>query len=796
MKKKKLKTKIITQIKQMYYLRCYYTKKIVDNYVLIESKHGEDLAGNMFYTLKEIIKNHKNFEVFLSATTKKQSTLEKLLKKHGLDNVKIVIYKSLDYYKILATAKYLFNDTSFPMVFTKREGQVYTNTWHGTPLKQMGKDVINRKYAIGNVKRNLMFADYLVYPNNEMKEKMINAYGLQNLYNGTVLNAGYPRNAVFFDRDSEKNVRKKLKLEGKQIIVYMPTWRGVMTKKKQGEQFKEIIELMRYMDEHLTDNQVFYVKMHVLVQQDLKFGDFKHIKSFPTGMETYEVLNIADVLVTDYSSVFFDFANTKKKIVLYTYDEEEYTKTRGFYYSLDELPFPKVYTPNELFDEINKPKDYDDKEFLKKFCTYDNIEAPKALVDYVLEGKKSKYIKPEKLKNDDKENVLIYASTLGLNGITSSLISLTNIIDLNKENIIFSFRQKALSFYPMRVTKLPENTDVFPISSGYIYSFREIIANILFYDLNINTRFVKKYIDRMYKREVIRLFGNAKFDKVIHFTGYEKRITGLFERFDAKRAIFVHNDMVSELKTKGNQHYKTLREAYNKYDRVVAVSEDIIEPIKKISGRDDNIVVVHNAHDYKTILEKSKREIAYSDTTVSNVSEKILKKLLDMNYTKFINIARYSPEKGQKRLIDAFEKFYKKNNNSLLIIIGGYGKLYDELHEYIKHLECRYNVILIKSIDNPFPILKKCDLFILSSFYEALGLVLLEADTCGVPCFATDVRGPRGFMKKYNGTLVENSEEGILKGMNDFMAGKIKCMNFDAEKYNQEIKEEYENIFK
>lgn len=796
MKKKKLKTRVVEHIKQMYYLKYYYKKPIIDNYVLIESKQGEDLAGNMFYTLKEIVKNHKKFEVFLVATAKKQKSLEKLLKEHGLDSAKTVLYKSLDYYKLLATAKYLFNDTSFPMFFTKKDGQVYTNTWHGTPLKQMGKDVINRKYAIGNIKRNFMFTDYLVYPNDEMKEKMISAYGIQNLYGGTVLNAGYPRNAVFFDRNSEKNIRKKLKLEGKQVIVYMPTWRGIMTKKMQGEQFKEIIELMRYMDEHLTDNQVFYVKMHVLVQKDLKFGDFKHIKSFPTGMETYEVLNTADVLITDYSSVFFDFANTKKKIVLYTYDEEEYTKTRGFYYSLDELPFPKTYTPKELLNEINAPKNYDDTEFLKKFCTYDNIEAPKALVDYVLEGKKSKYVKPEKLKKNGKDNVLIYSSTLALNGITSSLISLTNVIDLNKENIIFTFRQKALAHYPMRVTKLPENTDVFPISSGYIYSFAETIANILFYKFNINTRFVKKYIDRLYKREVIRLFGNTKFDKVIHFTGYEKQITGLLERFDAKRAIFVHNDMVSELKTKGNQHYKTLKEAYNKYDKVVAVSEDIIEPIKKISGKDDNIVVVHNAHDYKTIIEKSKKEIEYSDTTVANVSEKILKKLLDMDYTKFINIARYSPEKGQKRLIDAFEKFYKKNNNSLLIIIGGYGPLYNELHEYIKHLDCRYNVILIKSIDNPFPILKRCDLFILSSFYEALGLVLLEADTCGIPCFSTDVRGPRGFMQKYNGTLVENSEEGILKGMNDFMAGKIKCMNFDAEKYNQEVKQEYENIFK
>ena len=796
MKLKKLKEKIITLIKNRHYLKYYYKKPIQENYVLIESKQGEDLAGNMFYTLKEISQNHKNYQVFLVATPEKEGTLSKLLKKHELDNVKIVIHNSFEYFEKLATCKYLFNDTSFPMAFTKREGQVYTNTWHGTPLKQMGKDVVNRRYAIGNVKRNFMFADYLVYPNDEMKDKMLSSYGLKELYQGTILNAGYPRNAVFFDRESEKNIRKKLKLEGKQVIVYMPTWRGQMTKKKQDEQFKEIIELMRYMEENLRDDQVFYVKMHVLVQKDLKFGDFKHIKSFPTGMETYEVLNIADVLVTDYSSVFFDFANTKKKIVLYTYDAEDYMKSRGFYYSLEELPFPKTYTPEELLHEINTPKNYEDTEFLKKFCTYDNIEAPKALVDYVLDGKKSKYVKPEKLKKNGKDNVLIYCSTLALNGITSSLLSLVSVIDLSKENLVFSFRQKPISYNPMRVTKLPEGADVFPISSGYIYSYREIIANILFYRLNINIRFVKKYIDRMYKREVIRLFGNAKFDKVIHFTGYEKRITGLLQRFDAKRAIFVHSNMVAESKTKGNHHYKTLKEAYNNYDRVVAVSEDIVDSIRKISGRDDNIVIVHNAHDYKTIIEKSKKEIKFDEQTVSNVSEKILKKLLDMDYTKFINIGRFSHEKGQKRLIDAFEKFYKENNNSLLIIIGGYGKMYEEIHEHIKHLSCRYNVILIKSIDNPFPILKKCDLFILSSFYEALGLALLEADTLKVPCISTDVKGPRGFMQKYGGTLVENSEEGLLKGMNDFMAGKIKCMNFDAEKYNQKVKEEYENIFK
>ena len=272
MKLKKLKEKIITLIKNRHYLKYYYKKPIQENYVLIESKQGEDLAGNMFYTLKEISQNHKNYQVFLVATPEKEGTLSKLLKKHELDNVKIVIHNSFEYFEKLATCKYLFNDTSFPMAFTKREGQVYTNTWHGTPLKQMGKDVVNRRFAIGNVKRNFMFADYLVYPNDEMKDKMLSSYGLKELYQGTILNAGYPRNAVFFDRESEKNIRKKLKLEGKQVIVYMPTWRGQMTKKKQES-------TPTYIQERFVEAIAFGTTLEKLNQQN--YEDAKQLIYIP-----------------------------------------------------------------------------------------------------------------------------------------------------------------------------------------------------------------------------------------------------------------------------------------------------------------------------------------------------------------------------------------------------------------------------------------------------------------------------------------------------------------------------------
>lgn len=108
-----------------------------------------------------------------------------------------------------------------------------------------------------------------------------------------------------------------------------------------------------------------YVKYHPLMKLEFEDDTYKHIKAFPTGYEYYEILNMADTLITDYSSVFYDFANSHQKIILYTYDKEEYFRDRGVYVSLDEFPFPQATTIDELIEAINNPKDYEDSEFIK-----------------------------------------------------------------------------------------------------------------------------------------------------------------------------------------------------------------------------------------------------------------------------------------------------------------------------------------------------------------------------------------------------------------------------------------------
>ncbi|MDE5917133.1 MAG: CDP-glycerol glycerophosphotransferase family protein, partial [Oscillospiraceae bacterium] len=352
-------------------------------------RNGSDIAGNILYIAQELSTNpkYKHLKLCVPAKPFMTEKVKLMLNKYGIKKVKFLREESLKYYKYLSKAKYLVNDTSFPRRFIKKEGQVILNTWHGTPLKNMGRDVKNEVYNMGNVMRNLIFSDYLVFPNEYMKEKMVSAYMLQNLCKATILNEGYPRNSVFFNDNRRSELRRSFNADDKEIIVYMPTWRGQVNKYDVETVLNETTEFLSEMDKRLNDNQLMYVKYHPLMKLEFDDNEYRHIKAFPTGYEYYEILNMADTLITDYSSVFYDFANSRRKIILYTYDKEEYFENRGVYVSLDEFPFPQANTIDELVAAINTPKNYDDSEFIKKYCTYDNPDAVKKICERVFLGK-------------------------------------------------------------------------------------------------------------------------------------------------------------------------------------------------------------------------------------------------------------------------------------------------------------------------------------------------------------------------------------------------------------------------
>ena len=128
---------------------------------------------------------------------------------------------------------------------------------------------------------------------------------------------------------------------------------------------------------------------------------------------------------------------------------------------------------------------------------------------------------------------------------------------------------------------------------------------------------------------------------------------------------------------------------------------------------------------------------------------------------------------------------YRVGNSDYFII---------EACEYVESLECKNNIILIKTLSNPYSILKKCDYFVLSSFYEGFGIVIAEADILKKPVISTDILGPRKFIKDNGSCLVENSEKGLESGIQRLLNNEIKVMNVDYEKYNQEALEEFYDL--
>ena len=782
------------------YITYYDRLPIDEKVILLESQSATKISGNLFYILKYLLTDEKyaGYTVYLSSWGRYVNSITAILEHYGIENVNIVVYASDDYMRLLASAKYLINDATFPNYWIKKEGQVYINTWHGTPLKAMGRKVHNDVF-FGNVQKNLVNADYLLYPNIFTKDVMIRDYMLENISSNSYILGGYPRNTVFFDRNAESRIREELEITDKKIYAYMPTWRGTVDKVGVSKNDAYLMYYLCELDKRLTDDEIFYINIHPMAmhaKNTAEVSKLKHIKNFPAEYETYDFLNIADVLVTDYSSVFFDYACTRKKVVLFPYDKDEYLCDRGMYMDMDDLPFPQVFDLDALVDELRSEKNYDDTEFVKTFCTWDNIDATAQLCDRTILGIDTG-LTVAPVPNNGKENVLIYAGDLAKNGITTSLRSLTNEIDLNKRNYYISFIQgKAKKNADQLVTFNPK-VNFFAVSDYFNLSFKDKAIRKLFNLGIIKAKTYMKHAKTRVQQNFIRAYGQSKFDTVIQFCGYERDLILLYSRFDGNNAIWVHNDMVAEMKLKSNQRKDILSYAYNNYNKVVAVTDDIVASTQKLAGTDKKIDIVKNTIDYKTILANSEQPIALDPTTKCSVEPEKFYEIMQSDAKKFINIGRYSPEKGHDRLIDAFYKIWQKDNSIYLIIIGGNSRAnkYEELVEKVNEMGLSENVILLLSVSNPYPIIKACNGFILSSLYEGFGLVLAEANILGLPIVSTDITGPRTFMNKYGGTLVEDSEDGVYKGLEMLYNNEIKPINVDYEAYNRECVAEFEKLF-
>lgn len=773
----------------------FYEKIPVDKKeILIISRSGLALESNILALLKELSSTeYQGFRKILAVQKDKKEQIQKKLERYGIKIDSFVHTSMPSYYYHLAKAGWLINDTTFPGRYIKKEGQTILNVWHGTPLKRMAQDNEEERYDAGNVMRNLLQSDYLVFPNLYMEEKMDGATNLTELYQGTILHEGYPRNCIFFHPEKGALLKEKLGYSGIQLSVYMPTFRGKTDAVEKDSYVALVKDYLSRIDQQLTDRQILLVKLHPLVQSQLDTDSYQHIRPFPAEYDTYEILNACDVLITDYSSVMYDFAVTGRRILLFAYDMEDYQGHRGMYEDISTYPFPILRTPEELTAELGKDSGHPDDDFLRKYATFEQANATRNICRHVLLGEK--ICQESTMPGTRKKKVLLYAGSLQPNGITTAFYSLVRNLDPEKCDYYISYRSTSLKEDPKRLQSVPDGYHFYPLATEMNLDVITAIAQLIYLKFGITAFGIGNRLDKAYQREWKKHFGCVSFDHVVHYDGYENYMIALLEKAPCTRTIFAHNDMEMELAEKHSPSRPLLEKAYASYEHVIPVGEDIRGAAERIGGHPEKVRVISNIMDYQRIQRLGKLPVSFDPETESTVPLSRLMEILQSNDRKFINVGRFSPEKGHERLIRAFTRFWKEHPDTWLIIMGSHGGLYEHTCQLAKSAESSSHIIIIKYMSNPMPVVKACDLFLLSSFYEGQVLVVPEADILGVPAAACDVNGARAFIQKYGGTLLPNSEDGLVQGMEMFLRGEIHTMNVDYEKRNQEILQKCEELF-
>lgn len=298
------------------------------------------------------------------------------------------------YWEVMARAKYLVNNVNFPDAVVKRPGAVHLQTHHGTPLKRMGLDQLDFPAAAKGLDFEALLArvdkwDYSVSANSHSTRMWERAYPSRY----TPLDHGYPRNDVFYRATAAdiRAIRERLGIApGRRAILYAPTHRDY----EAG--WNPRLDLALLAD-RLGEDTVLLVRGHYFYGNAAsplaglrRTGRVIDVSSYDP---VEELALAADALVTDYSSIMFDYANLDRPIVIHADDWETYASTRGVYFDLTaEAPGPVARGQEEL-TEILAGDAWRDagarkarSAFRRRFCEYDDGQAAERVVRRVFLG--------------------------------------------------------------------------------------------------------------------------------------------------------------------------------------------------------------------------------------------------------------------------------------------------------------------------------------------------------------------------------------------------------------------------
>lgn len=760
--------------------------------------------------------------------------------------VKFVRYLSFEYYKYLNTSEYLINNVSFPTQFVKKPGQIYVNTWHGIPLKKMGYDIEGRASDAKNIVRNFLAADYLLSSSRSMTNSMYaNAFKMENIFEGVVVEEGSPRTDRQYERSvSTKEFNRRLHEEGliaddREIILYAPTWKG----ESYFSPFTDASALQQIITkiEATLDTSRFRVmlKAHQVVSDVV--SDIPSLRNnvIPNSVPTNVALGAASYLITDYSSIFFDFLPTKRPILFYIPDLLDYREYRDLYLEPDDLPGPVCQNADDLILSLQKSiaapskcvSGYSQYSALEKeFTSSDDGNVCDRVIDSIFLGNLSSY-KTTRLNSGSKSKLLIYVGGMIPNGITTSALNLLDNIDYEIYDVTvlcpFSSNETQQRSFRQVNSKARLMFRFGTFNGGYVENALRL--RIL---KNGSSSFGAKFRNqkKLWTREWLRCFGNAHFDHMIDFSGYTSFWGTLFLHGPAKsRAIWMHNDLAADAHRSidGNMPLKSglfsTFSIYKNFDKLVSVSQGLAEinalSLEKWADKSkftwsSNTINAGKIRTMARVAEHGPGVSAAVDkvTRSRNIGNLVTAIIDQSNPTKkshlasdteasaspafftFFSAGRLSPEKNHRRLIEAFKLVHEKNPQTRLVIAGD-GPLREQLQDQIIRLGLSESVKLVGHMSNPYRLMANSDVFVLSSDYEGQPMVLLEALVLGLPVITTSFGSVKGALPPNVGTIVDKNVSSLADAMYGHTIENGVYEPFDVRGYNERAMSEFYRIF-
>lgn len=309
-----------------------------------------------------------------------------------------VVRGTEDWYDKLTRSQFLVNNIYFPVWFKKRSFQTYLQTWHGTPLKKIGRSYWEDRRRspdwIERMEQEAKSWDYLISPNPFCSDLFPSEFA----YTGTLLESGYPRNDALANPEPEVIASTKSKIgidSSKKVVLYAPTWRDQKAPKSWQAEMVDFLDLSRLVGDLGSDYQIL-VRGH---GHNARAGSVVESQDGVIDVTFYPQINdlylVSDLVITDYSSVMFDFAVTGRPMIFYAPDLDSYAEgIRGFYMDYKSLvPGPIFEDQDGLAESIrqmtSETAEADSRlaDFVATYCPWDDGNAAKRVVDEVWKGR-------------------------------------------------------------------------------------------------------------------------------------------------------------------------------------------------------------------------------------------------------------------------------------------------------------------------------------------------------------------------------------------------------------------------